>query len=48
MSRSAAHGILHKVPKSHRYQVSPKGREILTAVLAAHHGSLHKLTQLAA
>jgi hypothetical protein len=43
-----AHGILHKVPKSHRYQVSPRGREILTAVLAAHDASLHKLTQLAA
>jgi hypothetical protein len=30
------------------YHVSPKGREILTAVLAAHQASLRKLTQLAA
>jgi DNA-binding PadR family transcriptional regulator len=43
-----AHGMLHKVPKSHRYQIRPKGREILTAVLAAHDASLQKLTQLAA
>lgn len=30
-----AHGILHKVPKTHRYHVSPEGRKTLTALLAA-------------
>ena len=43
-----AHGILHKVPKSHRYKVSPKGRDLLVAVLSAHHASVDKLTHLAA
>lgn len=43
-----AHSILHKVPKSHRYRVTPKGRDILTAVLSAHNASLHQLNQLAA
>lgn len=43
-----AHGILHKVPKSHRYKISSKGRDLLTAVLSAHHASVDKLTRLAA
>jgi hypothetical protein len=43
-----AHGILHKVPKSHRYKVSPKGRDLLVAVLSAHDASVDKLTRLAA
>lgn len=43
-----AHGILHKVPKSHRYKVSPQGRDLLVAVLSAHHASVDKLTRLAA
>jgi hypothetical protein len=43
-----AHGILHKVPKSHRYKVSPRGRDLLVAVLSAHHASVDKLTRLAA
>lgn len=30
-----AHGILHKVPHTHRYQVSPTGRQATTALLAA-------------
>ena len=43
-----AHGILRKVPKSHRYQVSPRGRELLTAVLTAHRSSVEELTRMAA
>jgi hypothetical protein len=43
-----AHGILHKVPKSHFYRVTPKGRDLLTAVLSAHKASLHQLNQLVA
>jgi hypothetical protein len=29
------HGVLHKVPKTHRYMVSPTGRKAITALLAA-------------
>jgi len=43
-----AHGILHKIPKSHRYKVSPKGRDFLAAVLTAHQASVQQLTRLAA
>ncbi len=41
-----AHGILHQVPTSHRYKVSPKGRDLLVAVLSAHHASVDTLTQM--
>jgi hypothetical protein len=30
-----AHGLLRKVPRSHRYQVSQQGRKVITALLAA-------------
>lgn len=30
-----AHGLIRKVPKSHRYQISTNGREIIAAILAA-------------
>ena len=30
-----AHGLIHKVPKTHRYQLSQKGRTAITALLAA-------------
>lgn len=43
-----AHGILQKVPKSHRYQLTPRGHDILTAVITAHNASVKKLTELAA
>lgn len=43
-----AHGLLHKVPKSHRYRVSDKGRIVITAVLAARNASTEKLVALAA
>jgi hypothetical protein len=42
------HGVLHKIPKTHRYKVSPAGRDLLTAVLCAHQASAEKLTRLAA
>lgn len=42
-----AHGILHKIPKSHRYKVSPNGRELLTAILAAHRAPVESLCKLA-
>jgi hypothetical protein len=43
-----AHGILHKVPKSHRYQVSPDGRKAVTALLAARNANAEFLTSNAA
>jgi hypothetical protein len=42
-----AHGILRKVPKTHRYQVTERGRLILTALHAARHASTEKLVGLA-
>jgi hypothetical protein len=37
------HGLLKKVPKTHRYQVTDQGRVILTALSAARHASTEKL-----
>lgn len=42
-----AHGLIHKVPKTHRYQISPQGREIINALLAARQTSIAKLTEAA-
>lgn len=43
-----AHGLVHKVAKTHRYTVSTYGREIITALLAARSANAHKLMQIAA
>jgi hypothetical protein len=43
-----AHGILHKLPRSHRYQVSAYGRQAVTALLAARAASIEQLTASAA
>jgi hypothetical protein len=43
-----AHGLIHKVPKTHRYQVSPEGRKVITAVLAARQASTEQLVTMAA
>jgi hypothetical protein len=42
-----AHGLIQKVPKSHRYQVSERGRTIIAALLAARHADTAKLTAAA-
>jgi hypothetical protein len=42
-----AHGLIRKVPGSHRYQVSSHGRQAITALLAAHHSNAEQLSQLA-
>jgi hypothetical protein len=31
-----AHGVIQKVTKTHRYQVTPKGRELIAAITTAH------------
>jgi len=43
-----AHGLIHKLPKSHRYRLSDRGRQLATAVLAAHELSLERLNKAAA
>lgn len=34
-----AHGLIHKIAKTHRYQLSPHGREVINALLSARHAS---------
>jgi hypothetical protein len=41
------HGLIHKVPKTHRYMVSEPGRKVITALLAARNASTEKLTRWA-
>ena len=41
-----AHGLIQKVPRTHRYQVTDMGRIILIAVLTTARVSVHQLNQL--
>lgn len=43
-----AHGLIGKVPATHRYQLTQRGRRIITALLAARNADVDQLTQLAA
>jgi hypothetical protein len=43
-----AHGLIAKVSRTHRWQVTQKGRRIVTALLAARHADTEKLINLAA
>jgi hypothetical protein len=38
-----AHGLIHKIAKTHRYQLSPHGRDIINALLLARQTSTAKL-----
>ncbi len=40
-----AHGLIRKVPKTHRYVVSEAGRRTITALLAARNASVDQLTR---
>ena len=42
-----AHGLVHKVPHTHRYQLSPKGRLAIAALLAAGQADPDQLTKVA-
>jgi hypothetical protein len=42
-----AHGLIRKVPKTHRYMVSEAGRRSLTALLAARNANADQLTRCA-
>jgi hypothetical protein len=43
-----AHHIIKKIPKTHRYQLTDRGRLVVTAVLAARNAELSALLKLAA
>jgi hypothetical protein len=43
-----AHGILRKVPRSHRYHLTKQGRTVVTALLTARQADTEQLTKLAA
>ena len=43
-----AHRLIQKVPHTHRYVLTSRGREVLSAVLAAHQITLEQLNKLAA
>jgi hypothetical protein len=43
-----AHGIIHKVPRTHLYRVAPAARKVLAAVLVAATATTAQLTRLAA
>jgi hypothetical protein len=42
-----AHGLIRKVPKSHRYLVTPKGRTVITALAAAQQANITTLMKAA-
>ena len=43
-----AHGIIRKLPRTHRYRMTRKGRQIITAIIQAQETTLAKLTREAA
>lgn len=43
-----AHRLVQKLPRSHRYQLTGRGRETVTALITAQNASVQRLTQLAA
>jgi hypothetical protein len=42
-----AHGLIQKLPHTHRYMVSEKGRQVITALLAAREADIEKLSKAA-
>jgi len=43
-----AHRIIKKISHTHRYQVTARGRQIVTAILQSQEVTLNKLTEIAA
>jgi len=43
-----AHGLIQKVPRTHRYQVTTNGRLIITAILTADRASIAQMSKIAA
>jgi hypothetical protein len=48
LARLKAHQLIKKVSKSYRYQVTDKGRDIITALLAAQQADVDQLVKMAA
>ena len=42
-----AHGLIRKVPHTHRYMVSSKGRQVIAALQAAREADIEKLSKAA-
>ena len=42
-----AHGLIQKLPHTHRYVVSEKGRQVLAALIAARNADITQLTKAA-
>ena len=42
-----AHGVIQRIPKTHRYQVTARGREQIAAILAARAAAVEKLIEAA-
>ena len=42
-----AHGLIHKVPHTHRYMVSDKGRQVIAALHAAREADIQSLAKAA-
>ncbi len=43
-----AHGLIRKISGRHLYQVTPKGRRLITALLSARRANIEQLTKMAA
>ena len=43
-----AHGLIRKIPRTHRYTLSEHGHNLVTALVAAQQADTQKLTALAA
>jgi hypothetical protein len=42
-----AHGLIKKVPRTHRYLLTKEGSSVIPALLAANHATLQRLTSAA-
>jgi len=43
-----AHGLIQKITRTHRYIVTPRGRNVITAILSARQASVSQLLKIAA
>lgn len=48
LALSRMHGLIHKVTHTHRYQITVRGRIVVTALMTARNASTQALTRLAA
>jgi hypothetical protein len=48
LSLLRAHGLIRKISGTHRYQVTERGRRLITALVSARNADVDQLTQLAA